>query len=330
MTSAALAMLLWVCPPIQDRAEHALKIVSVEPEGLFPLLHPGRGVPVRLRLRVENPQPDGREIQAPVPADYLEGLSIQGPDGKWIRKIKKEAKVASFRSLKTGEFFGSVVDIAPFLDPKDKPLDDGIYVVRWTLGGATSGAMPVVVIRDYRVRVETNRGSFTLELYPRAAPRTVLNFIALVKQDFYTKKGNTFHRILKEKIIQGGCPRGDGTGGTRPQIQGEFSPRVRHQAGTVSMARGSDPDSASCQWFICVTSQLQYDRRYAAFGRVTDAEGMKTILKIARTPTQHDQCPRCDKGPCKEADWKGCDGAHHTDKPLSDVVMKKVTLEVNE
>jgi cyclophilin family peptidyl-prolyl cis-trans isomerase len=238
-----------------------------------------------------------------------------------VREVKAAPEEKGIRRLEYGDFFGRVVDVTSLFPAE---LEEGIYMVRWRAGNVTSRPLPVVVIADYRVKVETNRGDFTIELFPRVAPRTVLNFVALVRQNFYTEKGKTFHRILKNRLIQGGCPNGDGTGGT-PRIPDEFSPLIHHAPGVVSMARLDEPNSGSCQFFICASPQPHLDRRYSAFGRVTE-EGMETIVKIARSETQHDRCPKCEDGPCKLADDK-C-GEHHSDRPLSEVVMKKVTLEV--
>lgn len=120
------------------------------------------------------------------------------------------------------------------------------------------------------------------ELYPEIAPITVANFQNLVDQHFYD--GLTFHRIIDGFMIQGGDPLGNGTGGSDVSIKGEFSANgvendLSHTRGVLSMARSSDPDSASSQFFIMHADAPHLDGQYAAFGMVT--EGMDVVDKLA-------------------------------------------------
>lgn len=125
--------------------------------------------------------------------------------------------------------------------------------------------------------------TFVVELYPEIAPETVDNFQRLVYAGFYD--GLTFHRIYKDFMIQGGDPKGDGTGSSRMQIKGEFSANgytgntLAHERGVISMARKTDPDSASCQFFIMHQDTPSLNGNYAAFGRVV--AGMETVDTIA-------------------------------------------------
>jgi peptidyl-prolyl cis-trans isomerase B (cyclophilin B) len=98
-----------------------------------------------------------------------------------------------------------------------------------------------------------NGGVVTAELYPKAAPNTVRNFISLVKKGYYD--GLIFHRVISGFMIQGGCPQGRGTGGPGYAIRGEFRSNrfdnpIKHTRGVLSMARAADPDSAGSQFFI--------------------------------------------------------------------------------
>jgi peptidyl-prolyl cis-trans isomerase B (cyclophilin B) len=125
-----------------------------------------------------------------------------------------------------------------------------------------------------------------IELYPQIAPITCENFEKLVKSGFYD--GLTFHRIIPGFMIQGGCPKGDGTGGPGWQIKGEFSSNgiennIKHKRGVISMARSMMPDSAGSQFFIMHADSPHLDGQYAAFGKVV--EGMETVDKIASVPT---------------------------------------------
>ncbi len=127
-------------------------------------------------------------------------------------------------------------------------------------------------------------GAIVIELYPKIAPNTVNNFIYLVKQGFYDN--NSFHRLVPGFVLQGGDPKGDGTGGPGYTIKGEFTNNrftntLKHTKGIVSMARSTANDSAGSQFFIMLDTATNLDNNYAAFGKVID--GMDVIDKIANT-----------------------------------------------
>lgn len=130
-----------------------------------------------------------------------------------------------------------------------------------------------IEVKDY--------GTIDVELDADTAPITVTNFVKLAQEGFYD--GLTFHRIMEGFMIQGGDPNGDGTGGSEENIKGEFSNNgvdndISHTRGTISMARASDPDSASSQFFIVQADSTFLDGDYAGFGHVT--EGMDIVDKI--------------------------------------------------
>ena len=132
-----------------------------------------------------------------------------------------------------------------------------------------------ITVKDY--------GTIKLELDEGTAPITVANFVKLAKDGFYD--GLTFHRIMDGFMIQGGDPRGNGTGGSDEKIKGEFKQNgvdnpISHVKGVISMARSNQPNSASSQFFITVADATFLDGAYAAFGRVT--EGMEVAEKIAK------------------------------------------------
>ena len=132
----------------------------------------------------------------------------------------------------------------------------------------------VITVKDY--------GDIKLVLDGDTAPITVKNFVELAKSGFYD--GLTFHRIIKGFMIQGGDPKGDGTGGSDKTIRGEFSKNgvennISHKRGVISMARSQDNNSASSQFFIMHKDGDYLDGSYAAFGHVTD--GMDVVDKIA-------------------------------------------------
>jgi peptidyl-prolyl cis-trans isomerase len=138
-----------------------------------------------------------------------------------------------------------------------------------------------------------NDGSvIKLELYPEIAENTVKNFISLINSGFYN--GLIFHRVIDGFMIQGGCPKGIGTGGPGYTIKGEFAHNgvkndLKHERGVISMARAMDPDSAGSQFFIMHETSPHLDGSYAAFGKVT--EGMDVVDKIAAVQTDREDRP---------------------------------------
>lgn len=133
-----------------------------------------------------------------------------------------------------------------------------------------------------------NGGKIVAELYPEVAPITVNNFVSLVSKGFYD--GLIFHRVISGFMIQGGDPNGDGYGGAADTIKGEFSSNgidnpLKHTRGVISMARSSDPDSASSQFFIMHGTSSSLDGDYAAFGEVVF--GVETVDGIAGTAVNY-------------------------------------------
>lgn len=128
-----------------------------------------------------------------------------------------------------------------------------------------------------RVVMETSQGQIVMELFPDVAPKTVESFQKLIGQKFYD--GLTFHRYEPGFVIQGGDPKGDGTGGPGYTVPAEFSDR-KHTRGTLSMARSSDPDSAGSQFYIVLSRQQaqHLDGQYTVFGQVI--EGLDNVDKL--------------------------------------------------
>jgi peptidyl-prolyl cis-trans isomerase B (cyclophilin B) len=139
-----------------------------------------------------------------------------------------------------------------------------------------------------RAIIETKFGEIELEFRDDKAPGHVKNFLDLAKKGFYD--GTTFHRVIPGFMIQGGCPNTKdpkssraqhGTGGPGYNIKAEFND-TPHKRGVVSMARANDPNSAGCQFFICVKDSGFLDRQYTAFGRVV--RGMEVADQIVNAP----------------------------------------------
>ena len=145
------------------------------------------------------------------------------------------------------------------------------------------------------VRMVTTKGTILIKLYPKDAPITVANFEKLVKKGFYN--GLTFHRITDlgdpgaSKIVQGGDPAGNGSGGSGINIKGEFPENgvnnpLTHVAGAVAMARTSDPNSANSQFYICVNPVHFLDGKYAVFGMVVKGLDVAAHLEVGDRMTK--------------------------------------------
>ena len=135
---------------------------------------------------------------------------------------------------------------------------------------------------NYQIEFETTHGPIRLELWPDVAPEHCRNLIGLTKIGFYD--GIVVHRVIPGFVLQAGCPQGTGTGGPGYTIDQEFNDR-KHEAGVLSMARTSDPNSAGSQFFICLDRVPHLDNQYTAFGKTADDESLQTVLKIGTVKT---------------------------------------------
>jgi peptidyl-prolyl cis-trans isomerase B (cyclophilin B) len=118
-------------------------------------------------------------------------------------------------------------------------------------------------------------GEIRLEFYPEDAPKTVENFVTLAKKGFYN--GLNFHRVVPDFVVQGGCPKGNGTGGPGYTIKAEFN-KQKHVRGTLAMARSQSPDSAGSQFYICYGATPHLDGQYTVFGKVVS--GIEHVDRI--------------------------------------------------
>lgn len=135
--------------------------------------------------------------------------------------------------------------------------------------------------------IKTSAGEMVVEFWPEVAPKTVANFIKLAKSGFYD--GTAFHRIIKGFMIQGGDPLSKdpskemqwGTGSADEKLKAEFNER-KHDLGVISMARAASPDSASCQFFICLEGAQALNGKYTCFGKLIKGEDV--LKKLGDTP----------------------------------------------
>ena len=148
--------------------------------------------------------------------------------------------------------------------------------------------------------IETEKGTIELELFEEDAPNTVANFEKLIEEGFYD--GLTFHRVIPNFVIQGGCPNGNGTGGPGYTIKCETEGNPnKHGTGALSMAHAGK-DTGGSQFFITHSPQPHLDGVHTVFGHVI-GDGMDVVNKIAETATDY------------------------SDRPLEEQKMKKVTVE---
>ncbi|EQC48567.1 peptidyl-prolyl cis-trans isomerase, cyclophilin-type [Bacteriovorax sp. BSW11_IV] len=173
------------------------------------------------------------------------------------------------------------------------------------LGGTKKSEYKEELERIY-ANFQTNMGDFEVELYAKECPETVWNFVNLAEGRQETKKegpyydGLTFHRVISGFVIQGGCPDGSGMGGPGYKFKDECTPALRHDSeGILSMANAG-PGTNGSQFFITLAPTPHLDGRHTVFGKVIN--GLDIVRKIGVTNT------------------------NYMDKPVSDVVMEKVTI----
>ena len=164
---------------------------------------------------------------------------------------------------------------------------------------SADGQKPAATAKNRVVRVETNKGVIRIEMFEDKAPITTKNFIDLTGKGFYD--GVIFHRVIDGFMIQGGDPDGTGRGGPGYKIPDEFHPDLKHDGpGILSMANAG-PNTGGSQFFITLGPTPHLNNRHAVFGKVI--EGLDVVKAIGKAAT----------GPA--------------DRPLENIVMKKVTVE---
>ncbi len=166
----------------------------------------------------------------------------------------------------------------------------------FAFAGASNGGQTKMTTNRYAL-FETSMGNFAIELYEDKAPLTTKNFITLVEKGFYD--GLIFHRVIDDFMIQGGDPRGNGTGGPGYTIPDEFHPDLKHDsAGILSMANAG-PNTGGSQFFITLAPTKWLDGHHAVFGKVV--QGLDVVKEIGHVET-------------------------FNDRPMVDVRIKKITI----
>jgi cyclophilin family peptidyl-prolyl cis-trans isomerase len=179
---------------------------------------------------------------------------------------------------------GRVVELTRYCDALRRP---GTYVVRWQPydGELQSNTLRITVAPMRRAVMHTDFGNMTIEFFYDKAPHHVKNFLDLAEEGFYD--GLTFHRVVHGVLVQGGDPRGDGLG-VRPDgklLKAEWSDLPLELGSVVMATAPGDADSASCQFYICLTRLRALDGKQTVFGRLIGAESYETLRKIGAVPT---------------------------------------------
>lgn len=251
-------------------------------------------------------------LAAPGAAQAIDSVEIHSKAGeKPVQLLQLDSGAVVEASSNGGQKRNGEIRVPP-------DLPAGPAELFWKCGEQVIGPASVEILRLIRdvdwekaeiasvekaaVLIETDFGQMIVYFYPDIAPNTVRNFLKLAGSGFYD--GLTFHRVRKDFMIQGGDPKGDGSGDPGFKIKAEFSD-AKHVKGVISMARKSDPDSASCQFFIVHKDTSALDGQYTAFGKLDD--GFETLDRIANIP--------CDKNSRGEVS-----------KPRQKVLMRKVIV----
>jgi peptidyl-prolyl cis-trans isomerase B (cyclophilin B) len=148
----------------------------------------------------------------------------------------------------------------------------------------TPPEMQIDTAKKYRVRIETNRGTIELELYPEHAPKTVNNFVFLAGEGFYDDL--VFHRVIDNFMVQGGDPTGSGSGGPGYRFEDELTDNpLKHERCVISMANAG-PNTNGCQFFITHAPQPHLDGAHTVFGTVLEGQDIVDALQQGDTMTR--------------------------------------------
>lgn len=271
---------------------------------------PGETVAVTVSATNVGKQP----AEYPLPAEVAGGLTVQRVSDGRPETVAQGAPPATKepKALAPGEAWSEKVEITA------KLAGEGAYQVSWKGADGQDAKMATFAIwtpetlaalEDTVVLLDTTHGPIALEFKPKLAPLSVQCFLNLARKGFYT--GKSFHRVIAGFMMQGGCPAGNGTGNPGYKIAGEFGD-VKHERGTLAMAREKSPDSAGCQFYICFGPAPWLDEAgYTVFGRMI--WGDEALAKVEKVLTDHHTL----KGKC---------GVNHRDLPLDDVKINDLKI----
>jgi len=244
------------------------------------------GAPYSVSIQIEVPA-EGAEVDGWLltPAAFTLGGKPLAGRGKGTLNLAPGSKLSlSFdlaEALKASSSFqGQGFELALAKEYSDASQID-VAVCTSAPEGLDFMTLPLEDLSSYQVLMTTNRGDMLLEFWPETAPNHVRNFLDLCYTHFYD--GVTFHRVLPGFMIQGGDPTGTGSGNGKRMLDAEFTtdPKYKHVRGVLSMARTSDPNSASCQFFVMHQAAPHLDGQYSVFGKCI--EGLDVVDRIVNT-----------------------------------------------
>jgi len=189
--------------------------------------------------------------------------------------FKAFTRVQKLAALAAGQVFGHGLSNAP--DVSQSPLHPGGSMAVHT---PPTGAELDTLAKEaetVHARIKTKKGDIVFKFYPHEAKQHSAAFIKLARAGFYD--GLTFHRVIGDFMIQGGCPEGTGTGGPGYNLQAEFN-NHKHIRGTVAAARSTNPNSAGSQFYICHGDTPHLDKQYTVFGQTTEGQDVIDAIRV--------------------------------------------------
>lgn len=291
-----------IAPPMPTDGLPPYFVKILQPRTLF-----AQNESARLVLRIGNQSE--RSLKTKKLPKILESLIIEKDgkrlklDGKYSTK-KLFGKISSINMGYHRDFRLNLNRYFPDIEPGNVyqvRYQDDIYKLEAKDFNIAAVDLPPL---DAHYVVQTSKGDFTLELNPDQAPEHSRNFAILVAMGFY--KDMIFHRVIKDYVIQTGDPQGNGLGGSKFSLQLEKSPFLKHTQYALGMARGNAADSASSQFYICLSRVKELDGGYTIFGKAVD--GFDVIQAIGAVETSN-----ASATPPK--------------KPLQDVKLKTIVIQ---
>ncbi|MBI1825541.1 MAG: peptidylprolyl isomerase [Planctomycetes bacterium] len=292
-------------------APTASPIAGIKAHLQAPTTHVPINHPVLVQFSIENTTKDAITLTVPgtdpaipspemgLPMSHVlsganaSGLIIVGESGRrWDQAVGWRApNEAPILLLAPHSAVGTTIDLRDYFPALRSA---GQYRLTWKPygGAAVSESLLITIAPRKQVEIVTDQGTMTISLFYDDAPLNVANFLELAKTNFYT--GKTFHRLEPGYLLQGGCPRGDGTGirSDGKRVPAEINHHVE-QKGSVSMALlDEDPDSGSCQFFICNTRVKDWDGKYTVFGQLVGDNSIATLDRIMAMPVDNLGRPR--------------------------------------
>jgi cyclophilin family peptidyl-prolyl cis-trans isomerase/predicted GIY-YIG superfamily endonuclease len=190
-----------------------------------------------------------------------------------FKRLTRDGKLAA---LASGQVLGRAVTKAPdFIDPLHHR--SGARMATITKPTGTELDTLAAEAETVQVRIHTKKGDIVFRFYPRDARQHSAAFIKLAREGFYD--GLTFHRVEPGFVIQGGCPKGNGTGGPGYNLDAEFNAHP-HTKGTVAMARSQNPNSAGSQFYICLGDARFLDKQYTVFGQTVEGQDVVDAIRV--------------------------------------------------